>query len=213
MLLLHGRFFTGQKTGHVSSTPHNPFSISKSNVASVARKLNWSSVHHTPAENSGEKSLFDEHEHLQNGNIDIVEQSPVKDTCNGWTENTGVTSTVDNGEVPMIPSPSSPVTAVEDVVSSSNKIDEENGETSTPLQLEKGNGKELSVCRIGRDERGNIAPSSCESNEVMVEQKTVTKKLGHRDLREFAFIRRSERKSVTSMNNSVTVPGSDNTLR
>lgn len=196
--LISRRFFTGQN-GHPSCTPHNPFSLPKSSAsASVARKLDLSLVHDSSVESRGNKSSFDTCEHLQDNSISVIEQSPVKDVCDEQVENTSASD-----EVTIIEPLSSSVT-VEDVKSSDDETGREEGDKmNTPSQLEKAN-----VSTIGEGQNGIHE----EDNESVRKQETsIIKRLGHRDLREFAFKKKSERDQKQPRNNrSLSLPSSDN---
>lgn len=194
MCLSADRFFTGQN-GRTSCTPHNPFSLAKSTgvVAdtSVARKLNLSLIHNQSVD--GEHKRFDTSEHLQSNDIDIIEQSPLKEACNGHVENMERTLSLDDDEVSIIITepPSSPVTINNPTSSSDEMNEEEDSEIKSPSQLEQVN--------INTTDEGEDATHEM-SIESVVEQNasTVTKKFGHRDLREFAFKRKSEREQRPS---------------
>lgn len=178
------RFFTGQN-GRTSCTPLNPFSLPKANTtaaASVARKLNLSSVHDSSTESSrGGKLTFDICNHLQD-DIDIIEQSPVKENMsNGHIENMQETSALD--EVSIIDSPSTPVTA-EDV--------DHEMKINSPLQLQQQNTNVLA-----KDEDSDSVECSCNEKQTT---SPVAKRLGHRDLREFAFRSKAEREQGTPQN-------------
>ena len=177
------RFFTGQN-GRTSCTPLNPFSLPKANTtaaASVARKLNLSSIHDNSTESSrGEKLAFDTCNYLQD-DIDIIEQSPVKENMsNGHIENLQETSALD--EVSIIDSPLTPVTA-EDV--------DHEMKISSPLQLQQQNTNVLA-----KDEDSDSVVHSCNKKQTT----SPVKRLGHRDLREFAFRSKAEREQRTPQN-------------
>ena len=197
------RFFTGQN-GCTSYTPHNPFSLSKSRAVaagSAARKLNLSFIHDNSVESERGKPVFDMSKLMQDDNIDVIEQSPVKDMCNGYTEDTDKTSISD--EVAIVVSPSSPP-ADEDVKLPNDEMDsEEDCKIYTPSQSEQQN-----VSMV--DDGENVNHKNIESIEQITS--TNTKKLGHRDLREFLFIRRSERDQRPPQNSrSLSLPSiSDN---
>ena len=187
------RFFTGQN-GRTSCTPHNPFSLSKTRTvaaASAARKLDLSLVHDSSVESEGR--VFDMSKHLQEDNVDVIEQSPVKDTCNGY-ENTSISD-----EVAIIESPSS--TPADEVVElSSDELDSKEDckiNRCSSSQLEQEN---VSMIDEGESIKHDI--------EILAEQtsSTVAEKLGHRDLKEFAFIRRSERDQRPPQNRSFSLP-------
>lgn len=158
----------------------------------MARKLDLSIVHDDRSVESGDREVVsDVCERLQDNEIDIIEQSPLKNTYN----NGGIeeTSTLDE----VIESPSTP-----EVKSSGDEMNsEKNSEKNSSSQLEQR--------IIGKDES-----VGCEkSNEgVVVRQTTptITKKFGHRDLRDFAFVKKSERDSRPPQNSrSRSLPCSD----
>ena len=196
------RFFTGQN-GCTNCTPLNPFSRSKANTtaaaaASVARKLDLSSIHDSSAESSrgGGKSVIDPSNHLP-GDVDIIEQSPVKDTSSGHIENVEDTSVLD--EVNIIDSPSSTVT-VEDV-----HDEEKDSKRNSCSQLEQGNTNMLA-----KDEDSTIEEDNCNKKQIT---SPVAKRLGHCDLREFAFKRKSEREKQPPQNSrSLSLPSNGITL-
>lgn len=179
------RFFTGQN-GRTSCTPHNPFSLSKTRAvaaASAARKLDLSLIHDSSVESRG--GVFDMSKHLQQDNVDVIEQSPVKDTCDGYIEDPEKTSISDD-EVVIIESPSS-TPADENVKLSDDEL--ESKEDCKINQCLSSRSEQENVSTIDEDESINHE----NSIEILVEQTSIPKKLGHRDLKEFAFIRRSER--------------------
>ena len=197
---VYDRFFTGQN-GRTSCTPHNPFSLSKCRsvaATSAARKLDLSFIHDSSIESGGGKPVFDMSEHLQDDKINVIEQSPVKDMCSGYIEDTEKTLMSD--EVAIIEQPSSTVID-EDIKLSNNEMDsEEDYKINTPSQLDQENVSML-------DEVENVELE--DNNESMVKQTacTIRKKLGHHDLKEFAFVRRSERDQQPPQNSrSLSLP-------
>ena len=176
--------------------------------ALVVRKLNLSSIHNSSA-GGGEENLFE----LQNNNIDTVEQSPLKDRHDGHIENTEM-SALD--EVAIIQSPSLPATAEDDAKSSNDEMDEkETSRVSTLSQFDQESGNKSSTNVIDLSEE---VPTSCyaSNDDTTVSQKNpaVAKKLGHRDLREFAFKRRSERDKETPQNGgNLPSPSGNDTSR
>ena len=200
------RFFASQN-GHTSCTPHNPFSLPKSKpfgAASAARKLDLSFAHNSSVEGGGEKLAFEESNDLQDDTIDVIEQSPVKelgmDECNGSSE--AVEEPLLSNGVAIIELSSSDVRA-EDA-----RVDSDNEKDNMLTQSEQGNST--------MDKDGNVIH---KTSGIAQTTSDVTKKLGHRDLKEFAFKSRSERNRHPSPQNSrsLSLPtggsGDDNILR
>lgn len=169
----------------------------------MARKLDLSLIHDSSVESVGENSAVDMCRNFQDNDIDTIEQSPIKDTCNGHIENIEEATMLD--EVAITGSPSSPFTA-EGVKSSDDEMDrEEDSKNYSPSQLEQRNANMI-------DRGKGVASEDLESSEGTVKQitSTVTKKLGHRDLREFAFKKKSERNQGPPSNSrSLSLPSSD----
>ena len=194
------RFFTGQN-GCTSCTPLNPFSVPKANTTagtSVVRKLDLSSIHDSSAESSrgGGKLVFDSSNHLQD-DVDIIEQSPLKDMSSGRIENVEETPVLDE-EVNIIDSPSSTV-SVEDV----HDEEEDSKINSSCSQLEQGNM--LAKDKDSDNQEGNVNKKQITS--------PVAKRLGHRDLREFAFKSKAERDQQSAQNRrSLSLPSNGVTL-
>ena len=156
----------------------------------MVRKLDLSIVHDRSVESGDREVVSDVCERSQDNEIDIIEQSPLKDTYNGCIEET---STLDE----VTESPSTP----EEVRSSGDEINlEKNSEINSSLQLEQR--------IIGKDE-GVGCEKSNEGVVVRQTTPTITKKLGHRDLRDFAFVKKSERdRRPPQSSRSRSLPGS-----
>ena len=140
---------------------------------------------------------------LQEDYVDVVEQSPVKDKCNEYIKDDAEETSISD-EVAIIDSPSS-TPADENVELSDDELDnKEDCNECLSSQLEQD------VSTI--DEGGSINHEN--SIEILVEQtSTIAKKLGHRDLNEFAFIRRSERNQLPPQNSrSRSLPSIGNNI-
>ena len=174
------RFFAGQN-GRTSCIPHNPFSLPKSKPFGAARKLDLSFADNNSVEGRGEKLVLETSHDLQDDTIDVIEQSPVKelrvDECNGRNEAEKEPSLSDG--VAVIELSSLDATA-EDV-----RLEADNEEDNMLTQPEQENIM---------DEDENVPHHKEEKMSVKAPTTSdVTTKLGHRDLKEFAFKSKSER--------------------